>query len=123
MPVRATMRALRRAGGGARWRRGSTDESRALPFAAGVSYSSTANFGSARVVVDPHVRGRRSGSFVVADEGHRPMIKPPSFEDIFAVMAAASVGDMTPRVVVAESPQLDDVATRLGIALNVLLDD
>jgi PAS domain S-box-containing protein len=51
------------------------------------------------------------------------MNKPPSFDDIFTVMSAASVGDMARRVVVGESPKLDDVPTRLGIALNVLLDD
>jgi PAS domain S-box-containing protein len=51
------------------------------------------------------------------------MNKPPSFDDIFAVMSAASVGDTTPRVIVAQRPELDDVPTRLGIALNVLLDD
>jgi PAS domain S-box-containing protein len=51
------------------------------------------------------------------------MNKPPSFDDIFAVMSAASIGDMAPRVVVAENPQLEDVPTRLGIGLNVLLDD
>jgi len=52
------------------------------------------------------------------------MNEPPlSFDEIFAVMSAASVGDMASRVVVSENPQLDDAPTRLGIALNVLLDD
>jgi PAS domain S-box-containing protein len=46
-----------------------------------------------------------------------------SFDDIFAVMAAASVGDLTARVSLSEDPQLDDTATKFAIALNVLLDD
>jgi PAS domain S-box-containing protein len=51
------------------------------------------------------------------------MKRPPSFDDIFAVMSAASVGDLTARVAIPEDPQLDDTATRFAIALNVLLDD
>jgi PAS domain S-box-containing protein len=51
------------------------------------------------------------------------MTKSPSFDDLFAVMSAVSVGDMAERVVVAESAKVEDVPTRLGIALNVLLDD
>src|SRR5580700_5316187 len=51
------------------------------------------------------------------------MKRPPSFDDIFAVMSAASVGDLTARVVVPEEPQLDDTATKFAIGLNVLLDD
>jgi len=50
-------------------------------------------------------------------------MNPPSFDDIFAVMAAASVGDTAARVPVPEDPRLDDTATRFAIALNVLLDD
>ena len=51
------------------------------------------------------------------------MNRPPSFDDIFAVMSAASVGDMAARVVMADSPQLDDTATKFALALNILLDD
>ncbi len=47
----------------------------------------------------------------------------PSFDDIFAVMSAASVGDMAARVVLPAEPQLDDTATKFAIALNILLDD
>jgi PAS domain S-box-containing protein len=51
------------------------------------------------------------------------MNKSPSFDDIFAVMSAASVGDLTARVAVPDCPHLDDTATKFAIALNVLLDD
>jgi two-component system cell cycle sensor histidine kinase/response regulator CckA len=51
------------------------------------------------------------------------MTSAPSFDDIFAVMSAASVGDMAARVAVPESPRLDDTATMFAIALNILLDD
>jgi two-component system cell cycle sensor histidine kinase/response regulator CckA len=47
----------------------------------------------------------------------------PTFDEIFAVMAAASVGEAAARVVLPNDPQLDDVATRFAIALNILLDD
>jgi PAS domain S-box-containing protein len=50
-------------------------------------------------------------------------MKAPSFDDIFAVMSAASIGDTAARVVVPAEPQLDDTATRFAVALNVLLDD
>lgn len=51
-------------------------------------------------------------------------MKPrPSFDEIFAVMAAASVGETTPRVTIPDDPQIEDLATRLAIALNLLLDD
>ncbi len=46
----------------------------------------------------------------------------PSFDDIFAVMAAVSLGDEA-RVAVPEAHDVDDPATKLGLALNVLLDD
>jgi light-regulated signal transduction histidine kinase (bacteriophytochrome) len=46
----------------------------------------------------------------------------PSFDDIFAVLSAASAAHATARVVVpAESP-LDREPTRLAVALNTLLD-
>ncbi len=51
------------------------------------------------------------------------MTRAPTFEDIFAVMAASSLGDAATRVPVPEEPDLSDTATRLGITLNVLLDD
>jgi two-component system, cell cycle sensor histidine kinase and response regulator CckA len=48
---------------------------------------------------------------------------PPSFDDIFVVMSAASVGDTEARVSLPDWPQLDDTATKFAIALNILLDD
>jgi two-component system cell cycle sensor histidine kinase/response regulator CckA len=51
------------------------------------------------------------------------MSDSPSFDDIFTVMSAASVGDLAVRVALPGSPQLDDTATRFAIALNILLDD
>jgi hypothetical protein len=51
------------------------------------------------------------------------MKKAPSLDDILAVISAASAGDMTRRVIVEESAGVNDVSTRLGRALNVLLDD
>jgi PAS domain S-box-containing protein len=47
----------------------------------------------------------------------------PSFDDIFAVMAAASVGNDSVRVRLPDAPDVDDTATRFAIALNILLDD
>ena len=47
----------------------------------------------------------------------------PSFDDVFTVMSAASVGEMAARVAVPEDAQLDDTATKFAIALNILLDD
>jgi two-component system, cell cycle sensor histidine kinase and response regulator CckA len=43
--------------------------------------------------------------------------------EIFAVMAAASTGDVGARVPLPDEPNLEDTATRFAIALNVLLDD
>jgi light-regulated signal transduction histidine kinase (bacteriophytochrome) len=51
------------------------------------------------------------------------MTRLPTFDDIFAVMSAASVGDNAARVVVPEDPPLDDLAMRFAIAVNLLLDD
>ncbi len=51
------------------------------------------------------------------------MNRNPTFDDIFAVMAAASVGDLKARVVVPEGADVEDTATRFAVALNVLLDD
>jgi two-component system, cell cycle sensor histidine kinase and response regulator CckA len=47
----------------------------------------------------------------------------PDFEAVFAVMSAASLGDSAARVAVPDEPDLEHWPTRLGIALNVLLDD
>jgi PAS domain S-box-containing protein len=60
---------------------------------------------------------------VAADEGDRRVTGSPSFEDIFAVMSAASVGDLSARVTVPSSASLDAAATRFALGLNVLLDD
>src|SRR5688572_7224136 len=51
------------------------------------------------------------------------MRRAPTFDEIFAVLSAASIGDATARVAVPENPQLDDLATRFAIAVNLLLDD
>ena len=47
----------------------------------------------------------------------------PSFDDVFAVMSAASLGDTTARVSVPDDWQPDQVPSRFALALNVLLDD
>jgi two-component system cell cycle sensor histidine kinase/response regulator CckA len=47
----------------------------------------------------------------------------PTFENIFAVMSAATVGETKARVALPEEPDLDDTPTRLAVALNLLLDD
>lgn len=47
----------------------------------------------------------------------------PTLDDIFAVMSAASVGDTAARVAVPDDPPPEDPATKLAIALNLLLDD
>jgi len=60
---------------------------------------------------------------LAARPGDRGVKDVPTFADLFNVMAAASVGDASARVSLPERPQRDDPATRLGIALNVLLDD
>ena len=60
---------------------------------------------------------------MASSEGDRGVTNAPTFEDIFAAMSAASVGDVTARVHVPQDPQLEDVPTRLALALNVLLDD
>jgi two-component system cell cycle sensor histidine kinase/response regulator CckA len=51
------------------------------------------------------------------------MTERPSFDDIFVVMSAASVGDVAARVRLPDSPLVDDTATKFAIALNILLDD
>jgi signal transduction histidine kinase len=51
------------------------------------------------------------------------MTEGPSFDDVFAVMSAASVGDSSARVPLPAEPEREDPATRLGVALNILLDD
>jgi two-component system cell cycle sensor histidine kinase/response regulator CckA len=47
----------------------------------------------------------------------------PDFADVFGVMSAASLGDSEARVAIPEEPDLEHWPTKLGIALNVLLDD
>jgi PAS domain S-box-containing protein len=51
------------------------------------------------------------------------MTRLPTFDEIFAVLSAASAGDNAARVALPDDPQLDDLATRLAIAVNLLLDD
>lgn len=51
------------------------------------------------------------------------MTRAPTFDDIFAVMSAASVGETAARVPMPNDPPLDDIATKMAIALNLLLDD
>ncbi len=51
------------------------------------------------------------------------MTRAPTFEDIFAVMSAASLGDATARVALPDEPDLEDTPTRFAVALNVLLQD
>jgi PAS domain S-box-containing protein len=51
------------------------------------------------------------------------MTQPPSFDDIFAAMSAASRGNATIRVPIPVDSRLDHVPTRLAAALNLLLDD
>ena len=51
------------------------------------------------------------------------MSDAPTFEEIFAVMAAASVGDDTARVTIPDGADPDHLPTRFALALNVLLDD
>jgi len=46
----------------------------------------------------------------------------PTFEEIYAVMSAASVGDNSARVRLPNEPKLDDQATKFATALNLLLD-
>ncbi|HTV22430.1 MAG TPA: ATP-binding protein [Polyangiaceae bacterium] len=47
----------------------------------------------------------------------------PTFENIFEVMSAATIGETKVRVALPEEPDLDDTPTRVAVALNVLLDD
>jgi PAS domain S-box-containing protein len=51
------------------------------------------------------------------------VIRAPTFEEISAVMAAASIGDMSARVPVPTEPDLADTATKLAVALNLVLED
>jgi len=51
------------------------------------------------------------------------MTPAPTFEDVFAVMSAASVGDTSARVALPDDIDVDDPAARLAVALNLLLDD
>src|SRR5882762_651446 len=69
------------------------------------------------------VRGRGECSHVAAPKGHCSMTMDPTFDEIFAVMSAASLGDPTARVRLPNDPQIDHLPTRFALALNVLLDD
>ncbi|MBL8951013.1 MAG: PAS domain S-box protein [Myxococcaceae bacterium] len=51
------------------------------------------------------------------------MSSGPTFDDIFAVMAAASLGDATARVPLADDVDTDKTEARFALALNILLDD
>jgi two-component system cell cycle sensor histidine kinase/response regulator CckA len=51
------------------------------------------------------------------------MTAVPTFADLFDVMTAATLGNTTARVALPNEPDLEDTATRLGVALNLLLDD
>lgn len=51
------------------------------------------------------------------------MTHAPTFDDIFEVMSAASVGESMARVALPAELEYDDPATRLAVALNILLDD
>jgi signal transduction histidine kinase len=52
-----------------------------------------------------------------------PVVRGPTFSDIFDVMSAASTGVASARVALPDEPDLQDTPTRLAIALNMLLDD
>src|SRR5262245_43520512 len=53
----------------------------------------------------------------------RPSTTPsPTFDTIFAVMAAISGGDADARVVIPDDGKTDDLATKFAIALNSTLD-
>jgi len=47
----------------------------------------------------------------------------PTFQNIFDVMSAASVGETKARVALPDEPDLEDTPTRVAVALNMLLDD
>jgi signal transduction histidine kinase len=51
------------------------------------------------------------------------MTRGPTYDDVFAVMSAASVGEGTARVSLPDEPDFDAPATKLAVALNILLDD
>jgi signal transduction histidine kinase len=46
-----------------------------------------------------------------------------SFDDVFAVMAAAAQGDPSARVELPPEPDMSDPTTKIGITLNLLLED
>src|ERR1700687_1409173 len=60
---------------------------------------------------------------MAAQPGDSCMTDGPSFDEIFAVMSATSLGDATARVRMPEDVQPDHLPTRFALALNVLLDD
>ena len=48
--------------------------------------------------------------------------RPPTFDEIFAVMTAISSGDTDARVAIPDDCQTDDLASRFAVTLNLLLD-
>jgi signal transduction histidine kinase/ActR/RegA family two-component response regulator len=60
---------------------------------------------------------------LVAAKGLSTVKPPPSFDDIFAVISSAAVGDSDRRVELPDDLLVDDPATKIAVALNVLLDD
>jgi two-component system cell cycle sensor histidine kinase/response regulator CckA len=60
---------------------------------------------------------RRSSCYVGA------MTAAPTFANVFDVMSAATLGNTSARVALPDEPDLEDTATRLAVALNMLLDD
>ena len=59
---------------------------------------------------------------MASPKGHRGVTEA-SFDDIFAVMSAASHGDGSARAHAPDHAAPEDLAARFGAALNVLLDD
>lgn len=51
------------------------------------------------------------------------MTGEPTFDEIFKIMSAASVGDLSARVPLPQNPSLESKETKFAVALNQLLDD
>lgn len=60
---------------------------------------------------------------MVASQRYPRVKSSPSFDDIFAVMSAASVGETGARVSLPDEVEMEDLVTKFAIALNLLLDD
>src|SRR5207249_3214398 len=69
------------------------------------------------------VSRRGSHARMVAGQDPRRMRPSPSFDEIFGVMSAASVGNLRARVVLPPKPDVEDIPTRFALSLNILLDD